>query len=295
MNLDHYIQGIRKGREINRIEREAMDDPFLAEALEGYDKTTGSHANRILEMQENIAQQTHQKSHTFRYWSMAASILLVIGFGGYFLYNGYFIQEQPPFLEQKIQTSTEIAAIEEIQLEQADSSIVQADSLLVEPIMFTPPVIVKDESASVDLADIHHEPKIIQAETANVGIEKPVLIDTIPTALKESKIELSEIVVSESDEKMGRAKASTTPEPVIGNKAYENYLKKSLIHPSDGECSKVKGKVELSFYINESGRPTRIRVKKSLCQSADAEAIRLVNEGPVWTTGDKEITLDVKF
>jgi len=38
MNLLTYIQGKRKGKEAHRIEKEAMRDPFLADALEGYDE-----------------------------------------------------------------------------------------------------------------------------------------------------------------------------------------------------------------------------------------------------------------
>ena len=41
MKLIDYITGNRKGREARRIEREAMDDPFLRDALEGYDAVLG--------------------------------------------------------------------------------------------------------------------------------------------------------------------------------------------------------------------------------------------------------------
>ena len=41
MKLIDYITGNRKGREARRIEREAMDDPFLHDALEGYDAVPG--------------------------------------------------------------------------------------------------------------------------------------------------------------------------------------------------------------------------------------------------------------
>jgi hypothetical protein len=298
MNLDRYIQGIRKGREINRIEREAMDDPFLSDALDGYNKVNNLYADQIREMQEKISLRTRQKSQTFRYWGVAASILVVIGFGGYFLFDGHFLRKKPLPFEKNVQPMTEIAAVEK-----TDSTIVQADSLpAVETIAFTPPVIVKDEVVSADMADMQshtiHVADIIQAEAVNIAIETPIPVDTIKDvliAMKESESELSEIVTNAFDKKMEQEKASVMPEPVIGKKAYKNYLKKSLVRPIDEECGKAKGKVELSFYIDESGRPTKINIKKSLCQSANAEAIRLVKEGPEWTKGDKEITIEVKF
>lgn len=46
MKLIDYITGNRKGREARRIEREAMDDPFLRDALEGYDAVPAIRAMR---------------------------------------------------------------------------------------------------------------------------------------------------------------------------------------------------------------------------------------------------------
>lgn len=36
-DIDRYLSGNRKGKEANRLEREALKDPFLAEAMEGYE------------------------------------------------------------------------------------------------------------------------------------------------------------------------------------------------------------------------------------------------------------------
>ena len=35
MKLSDYIRGFRKGKEAHRLEKEAMRDPFLADALKG--------------------------------------------------------------------------------------------------------------------------------------------------------------------------------------------------------------------------------------------------------------------
>jgi hypothetical protein len=87
MKLFQYIRGTRRGKEINRLEREAMRDPFLADALEGFDKVAGDdHEWRIKEVRTEISKKTESgKRSVFRYWSIAASILLFIGCGGYFL------------------------------------------------------------------------------------------------------------------------------------------------------------------------------------------------------------------
>jgi hypothetical protein len=41
MNFKDYIQGKRHGREANQIEHEAMNDPFLQDAIDGFDNVQG--------------------------------------------------------------------------------------------------------------------------------------------------------------------------------------------------------------------------------------------------------------
>jgi len=88
MQLKDYIQGNRRGKEANRLEREAMNDPFLQDALDGFDSVDGDHAKIIEQLEEeylnpSIAHQSNKRR--FFYWAAAASVLLLIGFGVYFL------------------------------------------------------------------------------------------------------------------------------------------------------------------------------------------------------------------
>ena len=41
MRLSDYIQGLRKGKEAHRLEKESMKDPFLADAIDGYNQVEG--------------------------------------------------------------------------------------------------------------------------------------------------------------------------------------------------------------------------------------------------------------
>ncbi|MDR1172686.1 MAG: carboxypeptidase-like regulatory domain-containing protein [Bacteroidales bacterium] len=86
MNLLHYIQGRRKGKEAHRIEREAMQDAFLREALEGFESVESDHAAAIRRIQQQITDRSHPKGRSIMLrLSVAASVALVIGFGWYFL------------------------------------------------------------------------------------------------------------------------------------------------------------------------------------------------------------------
>lgn len=90
-------------------------------------------------------------------------------------------------------------------------------------------------------------------------------------------------------------KNNIKPKPVIGKKKYEKYLKENIVALKSDDCKKKKGKVRLKFSIDERGRPTNIRVEKSLCPEADKEAIRLIEQGPDWTMGDKEVKIKIQF
>ena len=47
MKLLDYIRGLRKGKEAHRLEKESMQDPFLADAIDGYNQVEGNHEQRI--------------------------------------------------------------------------------------------------------------------------------------------------------------------------------------------------------------------------------------------------------
>ncbi|WP_026463992.1 TonB family protein [Adhaeribacter aquaticus] len=74
----------------------------------------------------------------------------------------------------------------------------------------------------------------------------------------------------------------TAPVPVVGMEAYKTYLKDSLRYPTIANQPKSQGIVELQFTINPDGSYSQIKVLKSLGNAFDAEAIRLLKQGPNW-------------
>lgn len=84
MRIRRYIQGYRSGREANRIERDAMRDPFLAEALEGYERAKENPVPRIDILRRKIRARNQRRLNVFKYGGIAASLLFIFGFGIYF-------------------------------------------------------------------------------------------------------------------------------------------------------------------------------------------------------------------
>ena len=86
-------------------------------------------------------------------------------------------------------------------------------------------------------------------------------------------------------------------QPVTGWDIYRKYLEENIRMPENEP--KLSGSVYLSFEINSEGRPMNFNILNSLSNSYDAEAIRLVREGPDWKSASgstiKTGRIEVKF
>jgi hypothetical protein len=84
MDLLAYIKGKRRGKEAHRIEKKAMSDPFMADALDGFDAVKGDHAKRIDELRARVSKKVNRSYHVRAWVGAAACLLFCIGIGGYF-------------------------------------------------------------------------------------------------------------------------------------------------------------------------------------------------------------------
>lgn len=391
MNLLQYIQGRRKGKEAHRIERKAMTDPFLADALEGFDSVDGNHAEAIRQMREQVKESVslseccrideevyhlkqqiselsmleevsessdfirENRTETVEQMSkktnksinlskrrrmvfgisIAASILLIAGAGLYLMRSdmqmpvlsehqqfadtigrpaetdALALANQPDALPEEsakrnISQSVPPPVSDELSLEIVEDDVIidiSTEEKFVETEKVSPAI---QEEISVAAKEMNPAMKREKSETVNLKPNDPDVI------IHEDTAELEEVVVTgyARQKKITATDAAHTaipkeparkdikdvvPEPVIGKRAYAKYLNRNLIRPTDEECAKAKGTVIVQFKINGEGRPYQLKAVQSLCETADAEAVRLITEGSDWTLGDKEVTVEVKF
>lgn len=82
MNFLNYIKGLRKGKEAHGIELDAMYDPFLDDAIDGYNSVKGNHMDRIVHMQNMVSKKT--KSNKRWLLPSVASVAVVLFVISYF-------------------------------------------------------------------------------------------------------------------------------------------------------------------------------------------------------------------
>ena len=431
MNLLHYIKGSRKGKDARRFELEAMQDPFLHDAIEGYDAIVGNHVNDIFRIQKNILNKSASKQR-FPVWAAAACLILLIGVGTYFLLP----QKGPDvFISQEITTPVE-KEVEKMQSEsileesshladdkvQIQNSVVKPETLIptkeereIDFIVHSQAgdaeIISKSEMALLDVITNNQDEELAESKvyvpvptkpiydmgtTNSISVRDMQKIESGKIAASKKADDVSKVAQSQASKKLikgkvvdtqgeplvgvsvfqkgtksgavtdmdgnftlridsvlnnaialsyvgyepqemkinqldnnpliamnennssldevvvigyGRTKkkdvsaamssvensSSKKPEPVIGVSAYKNYLKNNVTQPTDEKCATIKGKVVLSFRVNEDGQPYDIQVKKSLCSSADSIAVDLLRNGSKWTYGTQQAEIEVVF
>jgi outer membrane biosynthesis protein TonB len=331
MNLLDYIQGNRKGKRANRLEREAMQDRFLAEALEGYDTVDGDHVQQIALLRTRLSARTRRAGRTATYAGIAAGLLMFLAVGSYFLLN----REPENFVAQHNELHRDAHTVKEENLlpapvVPATSGLAESEQTEVpskvrrkrEAMPATPPstVVSKTENVIADEVSAGNGNAVSEEKQ-----ETPVALDALSIARQQTEAMEVGATISEEPEvdtlvlarqarpslktrddatldgfaggnASGRRRASQAAYPKTGMAEYRKYLKESLVLPTTGDCAKATGVVRVEFSIGDNGKPHNFRVRKKLCDEADREAIRLIENGSPWV-GDKhvKITVDVSF
>lgn len=85
------------------------------------------------------------------------------------------------------------------------------------------------------------------------------------------------------------------PAPVTGQTAFENYLRTKTVNPEN----KYTGTVRVSFTVMPDGSLQEFKILRHLNDACDAEAIRVIKEGPAWIPASDrkpaKVKVKVKF
>ncbi|GAB2774622.1 hypothetical protein GCM10027175_10690 [Hymenobacter latericoloratus] len=103
---------------------------------------------------------------------------------------------------------------------------------------------------------------------------------TLTLALTPDTKALSEVVVVRRD--APPAPMAVGAMPAGGYASLKKYLRDSLDYPEKALEDRREGNVKLRFVVGVDGKLSDIKVVKKLSEECDAEATRLLQEGPAW-------------
>jgi len=326
MQLKDYIQGNRRGKGANRLEREAMKDPFLQGALDGLDSVAGDHINIIQQLEEKYSKpviSSRYKKRLFMYWAAAASVLLLIGFGIYFfpdfsrqnMFNlAYYSEKANQFNASDLESEFEkMIAINKEKREALE------DSLDINPVRYEYfNRLPAEEAKKLDTYSLfeqtekisllsenpvdEQESQIIQTKVANEARERQttdVSSDVLSAAPAQDSNFFREAAAGNNAQRTsaatGALSSSVDSDKVqspFGEKEFQTWFKQKA---SKNICGSKSASVKASFFINENGKPAYMEFQQYSCEDAKKEVEKLLSASPAWTKTNRKVTLTVKW
>ena len=293
MGLLSYIKGERKGRKAHDIEREAMRDAFLSEALDGYDNTDDPNlGSRLSRMESNIQRRCAPRRGGWRavggmvYLIAAASVVLCI-------VAAFLVYETGKWQTGVIAFNSPSAAIEEDAVmpsfvdavAEAEAAVCEIPETEAEAVQET----LLAEAAEVKVQ--HKEMLSVERQsTARYAGRAMARADRAEHETRQADMAVAEAPTADSAAPMLDSATpipdnaapipdSEAPIPAAGYKAYYEYIYGELAAlPGDA----LKGRVVLRFGIDEQRRPHDIVVVESNSDELAEAVKRLIATGPDW-------------
>lgn len=82
-----YFAGRLDAKAMHALEKRALEDPFLAEAMEGFHEHPDNVSKDLDDLQARLENRVYKKHFSLKPWLIAASVVLLLGLGTYFVLN----------------------------------------------------------------------------------------------------------------------------------------------------------------------------------------------------------------
>ena len=84
MNLKQYIRGRRRGKAARDLEKEALNDPFLNDAIDGYDAVLGDHSRHLENLHRKVSRSSLERADFRRLAGLVAGLLILFTINFFF-------------------------------------------------------------------------------------------------------------------------------------------------------------------------------------------------------------------
>ncbi len=262
-HIFRYLSGKLPGKAANRLEREAMDDAFLYEALEGLEQQ-GAHKQNLKSLRRSLSARVSPPVQRTYYFKEAAIIIIFLSVGGLLL----------PKLYEKNNYRHYADLINNDQPE--------------EEVIFLPAE-EPDSSTSEAL------PVAPYVETAIVVDDVEVLADELLFNLQVEPVDINDYVVQQRPEEEDTLQEEAIPYVAVeqkpkfmlagadvGEKGFSRWIIQHLNYPAAAIDRNLRGRVLCSFVITAEGKVSDVKVVSGVHPLLDNEALRVISSSPDW-------------
>ncbi len=324
-DIERYQQGRMSASERNALEKAALNDPFLADALEGFMTTTVDLNADITDLKNRLENRLEEKTKlitiapdksNWHYLRIAAILLLMAGAGWFFYQYSLNNKNVAPLAsnDQKVNADSTSQVTAPSATTENKSGLFSNDTTIIKAGKSKTPANSyyweHDRAEKKDKVSIPVNSQLDSIKTSEITRDKSKMDDAKEKSLAAEKKEYvangtgngnvkDTVIITGNGIRRSAAPAARgkidaenfSSAPVIGWTAYQQYLKDSLRLPSTYTKKSKAQFVELSFDVDASGKPYNYNIISSFGKSASEEAWRLVSQGPLWDPGKASLKI----
>ncbi len=143
-------------------------------------------------------------------------------------------------------------------------------------------------SANQTFTSNHMDP-VVKPPVEQVPKEIPSkYVSALPPGIKPNKVQEEIISLPEPEEVSPDPPfeiIADPPRPIGGYEAFNAFIKAHLKYPSKARRNAIQGKVLIEFVVNKNGGLTQFKIIRSIDESCDREALRVLKKHPRWIPG----------
>jgi TonB family protein len=247
LQIKKYLEGKLDTRAMYELERRALDDPFLMDAMEGYE-TAGNQNKASVELAANLHNRLLRPKArviSFSALAMAASVIAVLGVGGWWIFS-----------RPVINNAAVVAQLEPDKTEVAPSPLVKDPQIAINKdslIAFNAPkrAVIRSPRRSYYNGSLlnSNDVPVTSDETAEIAPSAPdnnlneVTIASENIRAKKDSVPFNEMVVMGLAKQRSNARAQSDP-------LKEQMAAASKVAATSVVSATIKGKV-----VSEDGQP----------------------------------------
>ena len=310
--MEGYAKGTLSPDLMKKVEEFLEENPFEAAAVEGLRGHPVDLSSEMSELEDRLSRRTAaQPGSSFRYyWAAAISILLISALAIYLLVpsetensslatkqetitpgENVPVEPMPQLQEEGIpreQLSTPTENLNKPKNQPTESTEKQVidERLDIAPenepaITETAAADTPEEEAESAVAVTPTEPALKNFTKADQGVNQRSSPENIQKPVREKQIAFNNKITSENPAAAGQGLRDELT-PAQAPERWDDYLSENLKYPDQASTAGIKGSVKIAFQVNIDGRPEQFQVIQKLGYGCDQEALRILENGPLW-------------